>query len=78
MEALLYCGCGLDIHKEVIEACILRGIDDSPEIIRHTFGTTKPELQLLIEWLEENDCYTVAMESTGVYWKPIYQALETE
>lgn len=78
MEALLYCGCGLDIHKEVIEACILRGIDDSPEIIRHTFGTTNPELQLLIEWLEENDCYTVAMESTGVYWKPIYQALETE
>lgn len=78
MEALLYCGCGLDIHKEVIEACILRGIDDNPEIIRHTFGTTKPELQLLIEWLEENDCYTVAMESTGVYWKPIYQALETE
>ena len=58
MEALLYCGCGLDIHKEVIEACILRGIDDNPEIIRHTFGTTKPELQLLIEWLEENDCYT--------------------
>lgn len=78
MEALLYCGCGLDIHKEVIEACILRGIDDNPEIIRHTFGTTKPELQLLIEWLEENDCYTVAMESTGVYWKPIYQALETK
>lgn len=78
MEALLYCGCGLDIHKEVIEACILRGIDDNPEIIRHTFGTTNPELQLLIEWLEENDCYTVAMESTGVYWKPIYQALETE
>lgn len=78
MEALLYCACGLDIHKEIIEACILRGLDAEPEVIRRSFGTTKPELQLLMEWLDENDCYTVAMESTGVYWKPIYQTLETE
>ena len=78
MEALLYCACGLDIHKEIIEACILRGLDAEPEVIRRSFGTTKPELQQLMEWLDENDCYTVAMESTGVYWKPIYQALETE
>ena len=78
MEELLYCGCGLDIHKEVIEACILRGLDAEPEIIRQSFGTAKPELRRLMDWLGENDCYTVAMESTGVYWKPIYQALETE
>ena len=78
MEALLYCACGLDIHKEIIEACILRGLDAEPEVIRRSFGTTKPELQQLMEWLDENDCYTVAMESTGVYWKPIYQTLETE
>ena len=78
MEALLYCACGLDIHKEIIEACILRGLDAEPEVIRRSFWTTKPELQQLMEWLDENDCYTVAMESTGVYWKPIYQTLETE
>lgn len=78
MEALLYCGCGLDIHKEVIEACILRGMEAEPEIIRESFGTTKPELHRLVGWLNENDCYTVAMESTGVYWKPVYQILESE
>lgn len=78
MEALLYCGCGLDIHKEIIEACILRGLGSEPEVIRRSFGTTKPELEELMFWLDENDCYTVAMESTGVYWKPVYQILETE
>lgn len=78
MEALLYCCCGLDVHKEMIEACILRGADAEPEVIQCSFGTTKPELQQLMNWLDKNDCYTVAMESTGVYWKPIYQILETE
>ena len=78
MEALLYCACGLDVHKDIIEACIMRGIDAEPEIIRDSFGATKPELQRLIQWLLDNDCFTVAMESTGVYWKPIYQILETE
>ena len=78
MEALLYCACGLDVHKDIIEACIMRGIDAGPEIIRDSFGATKPELQRLMQWLLDNDCYTVAMESTGVYWKPIYQILETE
>ena len=53
MEALLYCGCGLDIHKEVIEACILRGLDAEPEIIRQSFGTAKPELRRLMDWLGE-------------------------
>lgn len=78
MEALLYCGCGLDIHKEIIEACIIRGIGAEPEIIRSSFGTTKPELMKLVDWLDRNDCYTVAMESTGVYWKPVYETLEKE
>jgi transposase len=56
----------------------MRGIDAEPEIIQDSFGATKPELQRLMQWLLDNDCYTVAMESTGVYWKPIYQILETE
>ncbi|MBQ1678078.1 MAG: IS110 family transposase [Oscillospiraceae bacterium] len=76
MEALLYCCCGLDVHRDVIEACILRGADAEPEIIRQSFGAAKPELQRLMNWLSQNGCYTVAMESTGVYWKPIFQALE--
>ena len=78
MEAIVYCVCGLDVHRDIIEACIMRGFDAVPEILRQSFGATKPELQRLMNWLMENDCYTVAMESTGVYWKPIYQILETE
>ena len=76
MEALLYCCCGLDVHRDLIEACILRGVDAEPEIIRQSFGAAKPELQRLMNWLSQNGCYTVAMESTGVYWKPIFQTLE--
>ena len=76
MEALLYCCCGLDVHRDVIEACILRGVDAKPEIIRQSFGAAKPELQRLMNWLSQNGCYSVAMESTGVYWKPIFQTLE--
>ena len=76
MEALLYCCCGLDVHRDLIEACILRGAGAEPEIIRQSFGAAKPELQRLMNWLSQNGCYTVAMESTGVYWKPIFQTLE--
>ena len=76
MEALLYCCCGLDVHRDLIEACILRGAGAEPEIIRQSFGAAKPELQRLMNWRSQNGCYTVAMESTGVYWKPIFQTLE--
>ena len=44
MDVLLYCCCGLDVHRDMIEACIQRGIDGEPEIIRRTFGTRKAEL----------------------------------
>ena len=76
MEALMYCCCGLDMHRDLIEACILRGEGLEPEIIRENFGTTKPELKRLTLWLSKNDCFSVAMESTGVYWKPIFETLE--
>ena len=76
MEVLLYCCCGLDVHKDLIEACILRGEGLEPETIRERFGTTRPELKRLTMWLSKNDCYSVAMESTGVYWKPIFETLE--
>ena len=76
MEALLYCCCGLDVHRDIIETCILRGEGSDPETIREAFGTTRPELRRMIHWLSENDCYFVAMESTGVYWKPVFETLE--
>ena len=48
MEALLYCCCGLDVHKDLIEACILRGTGRDPEIVRQAFGTNRDELQKLM------------------------------
>lgn len=76
METLLYCCCGLDVHKDLIEACILQGEGLEPKVFRESFGTTRPELLRLTRWLSTNDCYSVAMESTGVFWKPIYETLE--
>lgn len=76
MQAILYCCCGIDVHKEVIEACILTCIDPPVEK-REQFSNSPSGIKEFIEWLDNNDCYNVAMESTGVYWKPIYEAIES-
>lgn len=67
------CCCGLDVHKKMIVACLLR--KGSEKQIRQ-FGTTTGELQAMKEWLVQSGCTHVAMESTGVYWKPVYNILE--
>ena len=64
--------CGMDIHKKTITACMIT--PEGKEI--RTFGTMTNEIQALVNWLKEHQCDTVAMESTGVYWKPIYNLLE--
>jgi len=66
-----YC-CGLDVHKQTIVACL---ITPKGKEIR-TFGTMTESLLQLADWLVANNCTAVAMESTGVYWKPIYNILE--
>lgn len=77
MQALINCCCGLDIHKDIIQACILKGeADQEPDIIRAEFKTIQNDLQALCTWLLENECFNVAMESTGVYWRPVYEAIE--
>ena len=75
MQAILECCCGVDVHRDMIEACIIQGINN-PKIIRHQFSTIPSELQEFVRWLYDNDCYHIAMESTGVYWKPIYEIIE--
>lgn len=69
--------CGLDIHKRSISACLLV---PGPGRSRHqevrTFGTTSAELLTLRTWLVEQGCSHVAMESTGPYWRPIFNLLE--
>lgn len=75
MQPILECCCGLDVHKEIIEACIIKGVE-KPEFIRRQFGTFQNELKEFVLWLYDNDCFHIAMESTGVYWRPVYEAIE--
>ncbi len=75
MEVMYPRCAGLDVHKETVVACvrIVEGGDVSRSV--RTFATTTASLIELGEWLEVNGCTHVAMEATGVYWKPVWQVL---
>ena len=73
METVVEKGCGLDVHKETVVACI-NGKGIKKEI--RTYGTMTNELLKMKEWLIKNEITHVAMESTGIYWKPVYNILE--
>ena len=75
MERILECCCGVDVHKDMIEACIIKGLEN-PQFIRMQFSTFPSSLKDFVEWVYENDCYHIAMESTGVYWRPVYESIE--
>jgi transposase len=69
--------CGVDVHKDTVVACLLTpGEAGRPRKAVRTFGTVTAELLALGDWLAEAGCTHVAMESTGVYWKPIWNLLE--
>ncbi|WP_042230261.1 IS110 family transposase, partial [Paenibacillus popilliae] len=77
MDALLERCAGLDVHQETVVACVLAGsLDKKPKQEIKTFGTTTKELLKLHDWLLERECTHVAMESTGVYWKPVWNLME--
>src|SRR6202166_297239 len=77
METLVERGCGLDVHQATVVACLLMVRKDGKvQKQLRTFGTTTRELLSLREWLLSQGCSHVAMESTGVYWKPVYAILE--
>jgi len=78
MQVLYYRCCGLDIHKKLIVACLLSMSGQGVHKEIRTFGTTLADLYRLRDWLVANECQIVAMESTGVYWKPIWNVLEEE
>jgi transposase len=63
---------GLDVHKSSVTACVL--VPEGKQV--RTFGTTTPQLQGLVAWLGELGVTTVAMESSGIYWRPVYNLLE--
>jgi transposase len=69
--------CGLDIHKKLIVACsVVSGPDGQPHKQLRSFGTMTDDLQQLSAWLAEQGITHVAMESTGSYWKPVFNVLE--
>jgi transposase len=72
MEVLYPKCCGLDVHKKTVTACMRSGRQSEVR----TFRTVTRELLALSDWLAEAGCTHVAMESTGVYWKPVFNLLE--
>ena len=73
MDIIVDKGCGLDVHKGTVVACIM-GTGIRKEV--KTYTTMTNDLLRLKEWLQENGITHVAMESTGVYWKPVFNILE--
>jgi transposase len=76
MELMHQCCCGLDVHKDTVVACVRRtpaqgAVDEQVE----TFATTTAGLLRLGDWLVDRQVTIAAMESTGVYWKPIWHVL---
>jgi transposase len=80
MEELIERCCGLDVHKATVSVCVRVTQRPGGEVKQElrNFATTSPELLALREWLSEQRVTHVAMEATGVYWKPIYYMLENE
>jgi transposase len=79
MEIILRCCAGLDVHKDSVEACV-RHVSAGGKVeheVRH-WGTTTRELVEMADWLLDKGVTHVAMESTGVYWKPIFNILEAQ
>ena len=77
MQTLVERGCGLDVHQSTVVACLLIVLKNGTvHKNMRTFGTTTRELLSLRAWLLSEGCTHVAMESTGVYWKPVYAILE--
>lgn len=74
---LLHPRCaGLDVHKDVVMACARIQVREYSKHPTAEFPTTTRGLLALADWLEEHQCRHVAMEATGVYWKPVWHVLE--
>ena len=79
MDAMVRKCAGLDVHQETIVACVLKGeLDKKPQSEIRTFGTYTKYLENLHQWLIEEEVEQVAMESTGVFWKCVWNIIEDE
>jgi transposase len=75
MQVLYPRCCALDVHKQSVVACLRLVVDGKVVKEVRTFDTTTASLMALSEWLAENKCTHIAMEATGVYWKPVWHIL---
>ena len=76
---VLYSHCaGLDVHKDTVVACVRVASEGKVSREMRTFETTTTGLLALSSWLADNSCTHVAMEATGVYWKPVWHILAAE
>lgn len=79
MEPILISCAGMDVHEKKIDVCIAHGPFDKPPIYElRTFSTMTSDLEALKSWLKSYGVTAIAMESTGVYWKPIFNIMENE
>ena len=76
MEVIYPKACGVDVHKSFIVAVICDSTSITPKYLRKRFSTFNNDLIRFKNWLLENDCQNVCMESTGKYYVPVYNALE--
>ena len=76
MDILHRCCAGLDVHKEIVVACVRTLVDGKTRQQVRTFRTETNQLLALADWLTDEGVSHVAMESTGVYWKPIWNLFE--
>ena len=78
MEVVYERCAGLDVHKKSVVACRIELAEGGWQKETRRFGTMTDELLQLADWLRAGRVTTVAMESTGVYWKPVFNILESE
>ena len=77
VDVMVERGCGLDVHQAMVVACLLTGPPGRrPQKEIRSFRTMTAALREMREWLQENGCTHVAMESTGIYWQPVYAVLD--
>jgi transposase len=75
MEVLHPHCASLDVHKKTVVACVRHTVNGKTEREVRTFATTTGELVALSEWLSSEGCTVVAMEATGIYWRPVWHIL---
>ena len=77
MDVLIERCAGMDVHRDTVVATVRRpGPGGTRRSETRTFATMTGQLEMLADWLAEQKVTLVGMESTGIYWKPVYYALE--